>query len=101
MLFEVISLLMDSSMGHPHVAAYMQQIAIDHRQCKVDDPVLYEDFMSSLGDVLAGLMSSDWTTEHAAAWIRQTKVLLNAVPGSMRQGSCPFQSEALQVRLPG
>ena len=79
MMFEIINLLMDSAAGKPYVASYMRKIAIDHKDCRVADPVLYTQFMAAFRDVVADLLGADWNETYAAAWERQCAALLRHV----------------------
>jgi hemoglobin-like flavoprotein len=80
MVFEIISLLLDSAAGKPYVAPYMHQIASEHCAFKVEDATLYPEFMASLVDVLAGLLGTQWSPAYAQAWERQSRRLLDSLP---------------------
>ncbi len=80
MVFEIISLLLDSAADKPYVASYMHQIASEHCAFKVDDSTLYAEFLASLADVLADLLGPQWSTAYAQAWERQSKRLLDSLP---------------------
>lgn len=81
MVFELISLLLDSAAGKPYVAPYMQKIAADHAGFQVRDGALYTEFMAALVDVLAGLLGPHWNAVYARAWVRQSEHLLASLPG--------------------
>lgn len=80
MLYELICLLLDGAAGQTYVGAYMQGIAEDHRQHRVLDRALYQDFLAALADVVAGLLGADWCQAHAEAWERQSESLLDTLP---------------------
>lgn len=87
MVFEIISLLLDSAAGKPYVASYMHQIASEHCAFKVEDPTLYPELMASLVDVLATLIGAQWSPAYAQAWERQSSRLLDSLPA--RALTCP------------
>jgi hemoglobin-like flavoprotein len=80
MLFEIISLLQDCASRKPHVCSYMRQIATDHVAFKVIDRALYAGFLAALVDEMSSLLGDDWTAPRAAAWARQSGVLLQSLP---------------------
>jgi hemoglobin-like flavoprotein len=82
MVFEIISLLLDSAAGKPYVAPYMHQIATEHAGFRVQDGALYSEFMAALMDVFADLLGPQWTSDCAQAWARQSARLLESLPAS-------------------
>ena len=76
MVFEIISLLLDSAADKPYVASYMQQITREHCAFRVEDASLYAEFMAALVDVLASLVGTRWSLACAEAWGRQSNRLL-------------------------
>lgn len=76
MLFEVLSLLQDSTSGKSYVPSYLQQIAAEHAAFGVHGSVPYREFLDSLVAVVARVVGDDWTQAHAAAWARQTAALV-------------------------
>jgi len=100
MVFEIISLLLDSAAGKPYVASYMHQIASEHCTFKVEDATLYSEFMAALVDVLADLLGARWSPAYAHAWERQSKRLLESLPapalaGMRGSGNCQHRQPAL------